>query len=335
MCCMRGCCVPVCGRCREEAVPFDRWVQMGHRHRYRLSMQDPSPLLRMFHTQDICLRKVRLPRWCMSRRRVLPCPARLGEKIALLEVKIPPSKIKTLAALSYDRYDPSHVLAADQDYARVWLSDTGRRLTAIRSASPLAVIAVLPWMTARLPACTHHTMCYSSTPGLFVAKRAGDRLKKAAAAACPRARWLTASTAQFQSVTYSVSFPAAVRNSSSCRATPMGPNESQNNGPDLIISMAQYLSRIPANYVPEQFCAPDHGALCRRAGSRAFLHKHRKYSSPGCGFYHGRACGCEDWAIAPDGSTRRPALWNCCGIHAPESRRSRWGGLSAALLPES
>ena len=95
-----------------------------------------------------------------------PAPGSLRGKIALLEVKIPPSKLKTLAALSYDRYDPSNVLAAERDYARVWLSDTGRRLTAIRPAGRSPSSLCFRWMTPRPPACIRRTMVsFGPLPG--------------------------------------------------------------------------------------------------------------------------------------------------------------------------
>jgi hypothetical protein len=247
-------------------------------------------------------------------------PGSLRGKIALLEVKIPPSKIKALAALSYDRYDPSHVLAADRDYARVWLSDTGRRLTAIRSASPLAVIAVLPLDdTAAAGMYTPYDGVIRSAPGLFVAKRAGDRLKKAAAAACSVRVRLTASTAPFQSRNLLGILPGRSKELIILQSHTDGTNGIEDDGPDLIISIAQYLSRIPSELLPRTIVVLlTTGHFVGGAGSRAFLRKHWEDILPQvAASITVEHVGAKDWAIALDGSTSSTGLMEPAVVFMP------------------
>jgi hypothetical protein len=56
-----------------------------------------------------------------------------------------------------------------------------------------------------------------------------------------------------------------------------GPNGIEDNGPDLILSMAQYLSRIPQELLPRSILfVLTTGHFAGGAGSRNFIHRHRE-----------------------------------------------------------
>ena len=306
---------------REEAVPFDRWVPSDWGIDI-VTGSDAGPVATASYVpySGYLPAEGSVAPLVYVAAESTPVPGSLRGKIALLEVKIPPSKIKALAALSYDRYDPSHVLAADRDYARVWLSDTGRRLTAIRSASPLAVIAVLPLDdTAAAGMYTPYDGVIRSAPGLFVAKHAGDRLKKAAAAACSVRVRLTASTAPFQSRNLLGILPGRSKELIILQSHTDGTNGIEDDGPDLIISMAQYLSRIPSELLPRTILVLlTTGHFVGGAGSRAFLRKHREDILPQVAasitIEH---VGAKDWAIALDGSTSSTGLMEPAVVFMP------------------
>ena len=233
----------------------------------------------------------------------------LSGKIALIDARIPPSKLKTLAALSYDRVDPNHSFADDRDYARVWLSDIGRRLPAIRLAAPAAVIVVLPLDDAASAGMyTPYDGIIRSTPGLFVAKATGARLREAAAAGCTVRVKLAATAARAKSRNLLGVIPGRSKEMVILHSHTDGPNGIEDNGPDLIVSMAQYLKRIPREELPRSILVLlTTGHFIGGGGSREFLSQHREDILPQvAASITVEHVGAKDFAIQPDGST----AWN-------------------------
>lgn len=238
-------------------------------------------------------------------------PGSLKDKVALIDIDIPPSKLQTFLGLGYGSYDPSHLLTPERDYIRVWLGDMLVRFAAVRVAGPLAVIAILPLEDAAAAGMyTPYDGVVRSTPGLYVARAAGARLKQIAAAGGTVNLRLSAQVDNFTGRNLVGIIPGRSSEAVILHSHTDGPNGIEDNGPDLIIAMAQYLARIPRELLPRSIhIVLTTGHFVGGAGSRAFIRKHREDLLPWvAASVTVEHVGAMDLALAPDGSLHPTGL---------------------------
>jgi hypothetical protein len=271
-------------------------------------------------------------------------PGTLNGKLALIDIDIPSTKLNTFIALGYDRYDPSHVLNPEREYIRVWLGNMLARFKAVRAAGPTAVIAVLPLdHGAAAGMYTPYDGIVRSTPGLYVARGAGARLKQAAAAGVPVRIRLSAQVENFKGRNLAGVIPGRTSEAVILHSHTDGPNGIEDNGPDLIIAMAQYLSRIPRELLPRSIqIVLTTGHFVGGAGSKAFIRQHREDLLPNVvASVTVEHVGAMDYALSPDGSTHPTGLLEPAIVFMPPDanvlagevvRGLASGGLGGTLL---
>jgi hypothetical protein len=202
----------------------------------------------------------------------------LQGKVALIDIDIPQTKLQRFISLSYDGYDPTHLLPPERDYVRVWLGNMLSRFAAVRAAAPSAVIAILPLDNAAAAGMyTPYDGIVRSTPGLYVARDAGARLKLVAAAGGTVRVKLSAEVDHFAGRNLVGVIPGRTSEFVILHSHTDGPNGIEDNGPDLIVAMAQYLARIPRDLLPRGIqIVLTTGHFVGGAGSRAFIRQHRE-----------------------------------------------------------
>jgi len=238
-------------------------------------------------------------------------PGSLNGKVALIDIDIPPTKLRTFLALGYDRYDPSHVLNPERDYVRVWLGNMLARFAAIRRAAPTAVIAILPLDDAAAAGMyTPYDGIVRSTPGLYVARAQGARLKQLAAAGGMVKIRLSAQVENFTGRNLVGVIPGRSSETVILHSHTDGPNGIEDNGPNLILAMAQYLARIPREELPRSIqIVLTTGHFVGGAGSRAFIRRHRDDLLPKvAASVTVEHVGAMDYALAQDGSFHATGL---------------------------
>jgi len=235
----------------------------------------------------------------------------LHGKVALIDIDIPQTKLNRFIALSYDGYDPTHLLPPERDYVRVWLGNMLTRFAAIRAAAPSAVIAILPLDGAAAAGMyTPYDGIVRSAPGLYVARDAGTRLKQVAAAGGTVRVRLSAEVDHFAGRNLVGVIPGRTSEFVILHSHTDGPNGIEDNGPDLIIAMAQYLARIPRELLPRGIqIVLTTGHFVGGAGSRAFIRQHREDLLPQVvAAITVEHVGAMDYALALDGSFRPTGL---------------------------
>jgi hypothetical protein len=238
-------------------------------------------------------------------------PGSLKGKLALIDIDIPPTKLNRFMALAYDSYDPGHVLNPERDYVRVWLGNMLARFASVRAAAPSAVIAILPLDDAAAAGMyTPYDGIVRSSPGLYVARAAGERLKRAAATGVPVRIRLSAQVDNFTGRNLVGVIPGRGPEAVILHSHTDGPNGIEDNGPDLIIAMAQYLARIPREQLPRNIqIVLTTGHFVGGAGSRAFIRQHRQDLLPNvAASVTVEHVGAMDLALAPDGSLHPTGL---------------------------
>lgn len=271
-------------------------------------------------------------------------PGSLKGKLALIDIDIPPTKLNRLMALANDRYDPAHMLNPERDYVRVWLGNMLVRFAAVRAAAPAAVIAILPLDDAAAAGMyTPYDGIVRSTPGLYVARAAGARLKRAATAGVPVKIRLSAQVDHFTGRNLVGLIPGHGQEAVILHSHTDGPNGIEDNGPDLIIAMAQYLARIPPEQLPRSIqIVLTTGHFAGGAGARAFVRQHREDLLPKvAASVTVEHVGAMDWALAQDGSLHPTELLEPAVVFMPPdasvlagevTRGLASGGMGGTLL---
>ena len=235
----------------------------------------------------------------------------LQGKVALIDIDIPQTKLQRFLSLSYDAYDPKHRLPPDREYVRVWLGNMLSRFAAVRATTPSAVIAILPLDNAAAAGMyTPYDGIVRSAPGLYVARDAGARLKQIAAVGGTVRVRLSAEVDRFTGHNLVGVIPGRTSEFVILHSHTDGPNGIEDNGPDLIIAMAQYLARIPQNLLPRSIqIVLTTGHFVGGAGSRAFIRRHREDMLPNvAAALTVEHVGAMDYALAPDGSLHPTGL---------------------------
>jgi len=182
-----------------------------------------------------------------------PPPGSLSGKIALFEVPNSPVTYGTMEEISYGKFDPQGLLVPTQEYSRPWggVSALITLLDSLPATGAIGCIAIID-----LPAAGAHGSYYPydgnirHVPGVFVDASVGSRLKALAASSSTVRLTLTATVEPFVSrnvvgLIHGASDELVILNSHTD-----GPNAVEDNGPNTIVAISQYLCRLPKESLP-------------------------------------------------------------------------------------
>jgi hypothetical protein len=174
-------------------------------------------------------------------------PGSLKGKIALFEVSIPPYTLGVFELLAARVYDPGGSLNPATPYDRPWLAqgDAQTQLMALQQGEAAAAIGVLPLDDADAAGMYFpYDGAIRGIPGVYVARSEGARLK--ALAGTGTSVWVNLKTSVKRVSTHNVLgfIPGSSRELVVIHSHTDGPNGIEDDGPDVIGSMAQYLARI-------------------------------------------------------------------------------------------
>jgi hypothetical protein len=239
-------------------------------------------------------------------------PGSLRGKVALFDVAIPPLTVGLFEALGANLlaspiYDPARQLSPSQPYSRVWTGDLTARLVQLEPGQPAAVIGILP-----LDQVDAHGAYYPydgqvrSVPGVYVARTVGARLKSLAGTGSAVRVQLEASVAEVKTPNILGFIPGRTKSRELVvlNSHTDGPNGTEDDGPDAIVAMAQYLARLPRQHIPRTIMIVlTTGHFAGGVGALGFTARHRHDLVPRvAAAITVEHLGALEWAPQPDGS---------------------------------
>jgi hypothetical protein len=313
------------GRLRFEPVPLDRWTT----DRWSLHVLG-GPSAGPVSTASYIPYSGRTPPGGVSGALVLvdpthpPTPGSLRGKIAVFDVPHVSYTYQTFLLISYKAYDPGHVFTPDGAYARPWLgiSDEITFLEALGHSGAVATVGVLD-----LPREAAHGAYYPydgkirAVPGVYVDRSVGGRLKQAAGAGANARLTLPAEIKRVTSRNLIGVIPGASDELMLLHSHTDGPNGVEDNGPNAIVAISQYLARLPRTALPRSIMVllttgHFHGAI----GTAEFVRRHRgdllRRIAGGVTLEH---LGAREWEPGPNGRYRLTGGYEPGTFFTPES----------------
>jgi hypothetical protein len=236
-----------------------------------------------------------------------PDPGSLAGKVALFEVGIPNITFAVFTSLGVPgrTYDPGGQMDPAAPYLRPFIGDFTSRLESIQAGRPAAVVGILPIEKAEAAGSYFpYDGVIRATPGVYVAREAGATLKQLADAGTSvrvalSAKVDTVKTRNVIGLIHGRTNELVVLHSHTD-----GTNGVEDNGPDVIVAMAQYLARIPRRYLPRTVMVLlTSGHFAGGVGARAFVSRHRRDTVPRIAaaitIEH---VGANRWTLRTDGS---------------------------------
>jgi hypothetical protein len=248
----------------------------------------------------------------------------LRGKIALFFLPLSSLTYVEFGALAYKSYDPAGILKPNATYARAWLSITTLigMLDALVKAEAAACVCVLD-----LPADAAHGAYYPydgtvrPVPGLFVDRATGAALRAKAAAGAHARVVLRARVKRVQTRNLLGLIPGASNELVLLHSHTDGPNAIEDNGPNAIVAISQYLARLPSRSLPRSVMVLlTTGHFAGGAGVIAFVERHRhttlRRTAAALTLEH---LGAREWNPGPNGHSRLTGHEEPGTIFTPES----------------
>jgi hypothetical protein len=237
-----------------------------------------------------------------------PEPGSLAGKVALFEVGIPGITIGlfTSFGLPGKTYDPRHELDPAAPFLRSWIGDFTARLTSIQGGNPAAVVGIIPVEHAEaVGSYFPYDGVIRSVPGVYVAKEAGATLRALADTGGAVRVTLAATVEAIKTRNLVGLIPGRSDELIVLHSHTDGTNGVEDNGPDAIVAMAQYLARIPRHELPRTIMVLlTSGHFAGGVGAKAFVHRHRADTLPKIAaaitLEH---LGANRWTLHADGTT--------------------------------
>jgi hypothetical protein len=254
----------------------------------------------------------------------LPSPGSLRGKIALFSLPQQPLTFGEFAAVAYKSYDPAGILEPTATYARSWLSISTLIgiLDSLVRAEAAACVCVLD-----LPADAAHGAYYPydgvirPVPGVFVDAGTGARLFRDAAAGATTRIELRSQTREIHTRNLLGLIPGASDELMLLHSHTDGPNAIEDNGPNAIVAISQYLTRLPRRSLPRSVMVLlTTGHFAGGAGVKAFVERHRggtlRRTAAAVTLEH---LGALEWNPQPDGHSRLTGHAETGTVFTPES----------------
>ncbi len=182
-----------------------------------------------------------------------PHPGSLAGKIALFDVPFSAIQYSTMESIAYGIYDPQHLIDPSASYSRPWgaVADLIAFLDTLPAAGAVGCIGIID-----LPAAGAHGSYYPydgtirRVPGVFVDAEVGARLHSEASSGTSARLTLTATTEHYISRNVVGTIPGRRNEIVILNSHTDGPNAVEDNGPNTIVAMCQYLTRLPRQALP-------------------------------------------------------------------------------------
>jgi hypothetical protein len=209
-----------------------------------------------------------------------PPPGSLAGKIALYELPVSTLTLGSFAAITYKAYDPHGQLRPDVPYQRSWtsISTLIPMLDALVKSGAVGVVVVLD-LPADAAAGAYYP--YDGTirpvPGVYVDRSNGAKLKQVAAAGGSVKLELRSETKQVKTRNLIGVIPGASSELMILHSHTDGTNGIEDNGPNAIVAMSQYLAGLPRRSLPRSILVLlTTGHFAGGAGVEAFVERHKK-----------------------------------------------------------
>jgi hypothetical protein len=206
-------------------------------------------------------------------------PAAVAGKIVLFELPNPPASMAFFTSRALRSYDPAGTLEASQPYVRTHfmlahLTTMLDRLDAAGAAGAVAIIDA-PAQTA-LGFYGPYDRKLRRVPALFVDRDAGPKLKALAVAGTRLRLTLTADVVDVQTRNLIGVIPGASDELVVVNSHTDGTNGLEDNGPNAIVAIAQYLARLPRAALPRSvMILLSSGHFAGGVGAEKFIDVHR------------------------------------------------------------
>jgi hypothetical protein len=206
-----------------------------------------------------------------------PAPGSLAGAVALFELA--PQEIANPAfkTIAYKVYDPRDVLSDDGKFQRWQPGRTRIVLDQLKAAGAVAAVGILNLPPdASLSGYYPYDGVLRSIPGVYVDRATGERLKAAAGDGGAARVRLAAKVEKTSSRNLLGVIPGASSELMLLNSHSDGPNAIEDNGPNAIIAMAQYLARLERRSLPRTILVSlTTGHFYGGAGQDAFIERHR------------------------------------------------------------
>jgi len=267
-----------------EPVPFVKWTPG------RWSLQAVDPVQGQIPTASyIPYSGHTSPEGVSGRLAVIkpgttPASGSLAGRIAVFDVPTSPVSYATMEEISYGIYDPRRFIDPSAQYSRPWggVAALIVLLDSLEASGAIGCIGIID-----LPAAGAHGSYYPydghirTVPGVFVDATVGSQLKAMASSGARASLTLTATTEPFVSRNVVGIIPGRTDEVVILNSHTDGPNAVEDNGPNTIIAMAQYLRRLPPDALPRSVLVSFttghfHGGI----GQVTFAQDHRESTLP-------------------------------------------------------
>ncbi len=266
--------------------------------------------------------------------RAAPPAGALAGKIAVFDVPLPASAYSVMGQISYAGWDPQSLIDPAARYARPWagIGDLISLLDSLPATGAIGCVGVidLPPEAARgsyFPYDGH----IRNVPGGYVDRTARPRLEALIAAGAPARLTLAATAEHFVSRNVVGLIPGRTDELVILNSHTDGTNAVEDNGPNAIVAMAQYLSRLDRNLLPRSVMVSlttghFHGGIGQVTFAREHLEGALRKAACALTLEH---LGALEWAEIADGQmalTGRPELGV---IFVPENQAMVGASLAA------
>ncbi|MDB5988493.1 MAG: hypothetical protein JWR16_3546 [Nevskia sp.] len=207
-----------------------------------------------------------------------PSSSNAGGKIVLFDVPLSSVKIAEFELLAMRTYDPKLTLSPLDTYARSYLGigSVTTLLDQLQAAGAVGAIGVIA-----APAATAHGTYFPydrklrQVPSLFVDQTAGALLKQVADGGTHVRLTLPAEVKQVQTRNLIGIIPGASDELTVINSHTDGTNGIEDNGPNAIVAMSQYLTRLPQQALPRSIMILlSSGHFAGGIGAETFLANH-------------------------------------------------------------
>jgi len=235
-------------------------------------------------------------------------PGSLAGKVALFDVGLPPITIGLFTAfgLPGKSYDPHHAIDPSKPFLRSWIGDFSQRLAQLQEGNPAAVIGIIPINYAEaLGSYFPYDGAIRKVPGVYVAIEAGATLKGLADTGQQVHVTLTAKVDDVKTRNVVGLIPGRSDELVVLHSHTDGTNGIEDNGPDVIVAMAQYLARIPKGELPRTIMVlMTSGHFAGGVGALAWTRRHKHDTIPRiAAAITVEHVGANAWTLNADGST--------------------------------
>lgn len=204
-------------------------------------------------------------------------PGSLKGKIAVYDLAVSPLPLAGLPAIAYKGtvYDPKGELTGL--YNRPYLNQGVAELQAMQASGAVGIVAVLDY-PAVIADGTYfpYDGIFRKVPGVYVDRTVGAALKAQAHAGATATLKLPATVKKVTSRNLLGMIPGRSSQCVMLHCHTDGSNAIEDNGPDAIVAIAQYLARLPRKALPHSILILlNTGHFHGGVGARSFLHRHK------------------------------------------------------------